>query len=107
MTNNVVAVFDTREEARGVRDELIGAGFNDQSISIIGQPPGDAARATTPPAHEKSFWEGVKDFFGFGYDDDRKAIRRGRAPRRDLRRRPCSRRADRPRGGHHDEPSSG
>src|SRR5690348_14310028 len=81
MTNHVVALFDTRQEAGDVRDELLGAGFNHPSISIIGQPPDQQAVPSVPAAHGKSFREAVKNFFGFGYEEDRaqyeEGVRRG------------------------------
>jgi uncharacterized protein (TIGR02271 family) len=70
MDRTVVGVFDKAAEAQQARQELLQAGFQASSISLVTQP----ANAAEP----NRFWDSIRDFFGMkdtGYYTE--AARRG------------------------------
>jgi uncharacterized protein (TIGR02271 family) len=80
-SNNVVALFDTRDAAQAAKDDLIRAGFDRDEIRLVSQ---DASAGSARPGTgttDKSMWEEIKDFFrGDTYDDRseyEEGIRRG------------------------------
>jgi len=82
MSQSLVGVFDRREDAQAVAQELIGMGIQQTHVRIS-----DDSAAAAPAAgatREKGFWESVKDLFSSGDDDGdndryglREAARRG------------------------------
>jgi len=80
MAQTLVGVFDNRNDAQQVAQELIGLGIEQTRIRISDQ---EASGSTSSGgSHGGGFWESVKDAFGMGDDDDdryglREASRRG------------------------------
>lgn len=76
MAQNVVALFDSRDEAQSAENDLIRVGIDENSIRLVSQDSAGRAGAT-----DKSLWEEIKDFFrGDSYDDRaeyEEGIRRG------------------------------
>jgi uncharacterized protein (TIGR02271 family) len=83
MPNNVVALFDTRDEARSAEDDLIRAGFDRGSISLVSNDDASRSGRSNTGTTDKSLWEEIKDFFtGDTYDDRaefEEGLRRGGA----------------------------
>jgi len=79
--DNVVALFDTRDEARAAEDDLIRAGFDRQSIRLVSQDAAVGSARSEAGTTDKSLWDEIKDFFrGDTYDDRaeyEEGIRRG------------------------------
>jgi uncharacterized protein (TIGR02271 family) len=68
---DIIGFYQTREQADRVKDELLAAGFDRDDVTIYERGGKD----------EPSFWESIKDAFGFADEDDRhlyaEAARRG------------------------------
>ena len=81
MANNIVALFDTRETAEAARAELVSEGFTDADIRLVAKGAQSSTARTATGTHDESFWDDVKDFFGFCHDDElseyREGVRRG------------------------------
>lgn len=79
--NNVVALFDTRDEARAAEDDLIRAGFDRERIRLVSQDAAVGSARSAAGTTDKSLWDEIKDFFrGDTYDDQaefEEGIRRG------------------------------
>jgi ribosomal protein S11 len=80
MSQTIVGVFENATTAQQVSQELMTSGVDRSHIQLSQQSSGAAAASTTQ--HQGGgFWEGLKDAFGFGDDDDRygyrEAARRG------------------------------
>jgi uncharacterized protein (TIGR02271 family) len=73
----LVGVYEDRNEAQQVAQELIARGIDRQHVQISDK----STAAPTASAQHEGFWAGLKDAFGFGDDDDRygyrEAYRRG------------------------------
>lgn len=59
MANLLIGLYENRAEAERVRQELLEHGFADEQIRI-------APETTAEPAGERTFWDDVSEFFGFG-----------------------------------------
>jgi uncharacterized protein (TIGR02271 family) len=81
MAQNVVALFDSRNEAQSAENDLIRVGFDEDSIRLVSQDTAGGSTASGAGATDKSLWEEIKDFFrGDSYDDRaeyEEGIRRG------------------------------
>lgn len=82
MATTVVGLFDNRQEADAARADLIREGFKDDGIRVVAQQAGTQTTGTTTAVTgDRSLWEDVKDFFGFGHEDEgyeyEEGIRRG------------------------------
>lgn len=82
MTQALVAVFDKQAEAQQVHDALIGEGFSGNNMRLGSAENIETTSATAANnGHNESFGHKVKDFFGFGKNDDTEtyseAVRRG------------------------------
>jgi len=71
MSQTLVGVFDRRDEAQAVAQELIGMGIQQTHIRISDEN----AAATAGGAREKGFWESLKDLFSSDDDDERYGLR--------------------------------
>lgn len=85
MTQTVIAVFDSTQEAERARGELVNAGFAADEITIQAQPA-SAATSSDTTAHRTQDEGGISGFFRrlFGFDEDdsdvsmySEAVRRG------------------------------
>jgi len=68
---NLVAFYQTRNQAEAVRDELVSAGYDSGNITVRSPSSGD----------DKGLWESIKEAFGFADEQDHQiyaeASRRG------------------------------
>lgn len=81
MAQNVVALFDSRDEAQSAQTDLMRVGIDPNSIRLVSQDMAGGSVASGAGATDKSLWEEIKDFFrGDSYDDRaeyEEGIRRG------------------------------
>lgn len=70
MSRTVVGVFDDRVEAESARQDLIAAGLRSEQVNITASPQSGQER---PADH--SWWDNVKDAFGFGSEEEGYAYR--------------------------------
>jgi uncharacterized protein (TIGR02271 family) len=74
MIRRIVGLFDSREQAQQAQQDLIRSGLNASDVHLTSQPSG----GTAAQKGDDSFWESVRDFFGFNDTSDyREAARRG------------------------------
>lgn len=75
--SQVVGFYKSQSEAKRVCDELVAAGFDRDEVRVFG---GEHV-STAASAHDSSFWQSVKDFFGGADEADHQlyaeAARRG------------------------------
>lgn len=78
MATRIVGVFDERQSAEQARQELVRSGFSENDIRLVAGPRNEASGRTD---HDESWWDSIRDFFGFSDDEDtfeyREAARRG------------------------------
>jgi len=79
MAQTLVGVFENRADAQQVAQELIGLGIDQTHVRISDE---GAGTTRSSGGESRGFWEGLKDAFGFGDDEDdryglREAARRG------------------------------
>jgi uncharacterized protein (TIGR02271 family) len=77
MARIIIGIFETRADAEAVRQDLIQAGLSDQQIRVTSE---ESLAGTTakPRAERNTFWDDVRDMFGFGEQDYyEEASRRG------------------------------
>jgi len=75
--SQVVGFYKSQNEAKRVCDELVAAGFKRDEVRVFGGEHVSSAAG----AHDASFWQSVKDFFGGADENDHQlyaeAARRG------------------------------
>src|ERR1700709_2261628 len=81
MSQTIIGVFKTLDEAQQVVQDLVAQGIPQSSTRVSSQTGESATRNASSHSHG-GFWEGLKDAFGFGDDNDdrygyREAARRG------------------------------
>lgn len=80
MDNMIVGYFDDLDEAKRTKQELLQSGFSDSQVEVISERD-RAGKGTRAGKEDRSYWEDVKEFFGFASRDDQtyyeEAARRG------------------------------